>query len=461
MSPPALERLLSMSPPCLPDSPAASSDHRAASSGAESELEEEAEEPDSCRPVLYSGPMNRMPSGIANPSRPHTSVCLEEELGDEMDEEDEPMVMSSSEEEPTVSSATNGKRKKRRRKKKKRNMLRDITPLNMREAKEAFLADPSVNPMFVYTDSKRCKKACRKSEVCTALLADAIIVLDRVLAKFSSEEALLAETEGSMIETEEQVLEIVNDWLIKHQLEHKITVKFSGTMLAPASMKESTISVANAPIRARWGSLTSTLNHELGTHFMRRSNEGSQPWHKRRSAFGLQSDVITTEEGLACLNTHLGSNRWLWKAALHYYAVCGAARMSFAELYADLEKYLPNPARRWNEVLRVKRGVLDTSQPGCFAKDQCYFKGAVDILRNLDSIDFHLLYSGRLSVADLPLIEAIRSDVVPPSCLPYFLEDIDAYKEILYNIAEVNGIQTNNSDAENKVEKSFSHDPGD
>ena len=83
---------------------------------------------------------------------------------------------------------------------------------------------------------------------------------------------------------------------------------------------------------------------------MRRSNEGLQPWHKRRSAFGLQADVITTEEGLACLNTHLGSNRWLWKAALHYYAVCGAARMSFAELYADLEKYLPNPARRWNEV---------------------------------------------------------------------------------------------------------------
>ena len=94
----------------------------------------------------------------------------------------------------------------------------------------------------------------------------------------------------------------------------------------------------------------STLNHELGTHFMRRFNESSQPWHKHRGSFGLQSDVITTEEGLACLNTHLGSNPWLWKAALHYYAVCGAARMSFVELFADLAKYLPNPARRWNEV---------------------------------------------------------------------------------------------------------------
>ena len=69
-----------------------------------------------------------------------------------MDEEGEPMVMSSSEEEPIVSSATSRKRKKRRRKKKKRNMLRDITPLNMREAKEAFLADPSVRRVAAKRD---------------------------------------------------------------------------------------------------------------------------------------------------------------------------------------------------------------------------------------------------------------------------------------------------------------------
>ena len=51
------------------------------------------------------------------------------------------------------------------------------------------------------------------------------------------------------------VLKIVNDWLIKHQLQHKITIKFSGTMIAPAPMKEFTISVVKTPIRARCGSL--------------------------------------------------------------------------------------------------------------------------------------------------------------------------------------------------------------
>ena len=133
--PPALERLPSMSPPYLPD-------HRAASSGAESELEEEEEEAEGCRAVLYSRPTRQMNSETVNTST--------EELGDEMDEEDEPMVMSSSDEEPIVSNHTNGKRKKRRRKKKKRNMLRDITPLNMRDAREAFLADPLVSTGCCY-----------------------------------------------------------------------------------------------------------------------------------------------------------------------------------------------------------------------------------------------------------------------------------------------------------------------
>ena len=72
--------------------------------------------------------------------------------------------------------------------------------------------------------------------------------------------------------------------------------------------------------------------------------------------------------------------------------------------------------------------------------------GAVNILRNLDSIDFHLLYCGRLSVADLPLVEAIRPDVMPPSILPCFLYDVEGYKKILRGIAAVNGIQPSTRD---------------
>ena len=52
---------------------------------------------------------------------------------------------------------------------------------------------------------------------------------------------------------------------------------------------------------------------------------------------------------------------FLFKSALNYYACSKASEMSFAELFHDLEKYVDNPKKRWKYVLRVKRGLADTS----------------------------------------------------------------------------------------------------
>jgi hypothetical protein len=46
-----------------------------------------------------------------------------------------------------------------------------------------------------------------------------------------------------------------------------------------------------------------------------------------------------------------------------------AGKVSFVELFNDLEKYVDNPKRRWKAVLRVKRGIADTSEPGGLYKD--------------------------------------------------------------------------------------------
>jgi hypothetical protein len=46
-----------------------------------------------------------------------------------------------------------------------------------------------------------------------------------------------------------------------------------------------------------------------------------------------------------------------------------AGMLSFVELYNDLEKYVDNPRRRWKYVLRVKRGITDTSEHGGLYKD--------------------------------------------------------------------------------------------
>lgn len=43
--------------------------------------------------------------------------------------------------------------------------------------------------------------------------------------------------------------------------------------------------------------------------------------------------------------------------------------MTFVELFNDLEKYIDDPRRRFRCVLRVKRGLTDTSEHGGLYKD--------------------------------------------------------------------------------------------
>ncbi len=92
---------------------------------------------------------------------------------------------------------------------------------------------------------------------------------------------------------------------------------------------------------------------------------------------------------------------FLFKPALNYYACYKASELSFVELFNDLEKYVDNPKKRWKYVLRVKRGLSDTSQPGGLYKDQVYLEGAIKILKNRKDLNFKLLYCGKINIEDL------------------------------------------------------------
>jgi hypothetical protein len=65
------------------------------------------------------------------------------------------------------------------------------------------------------------------------------------------------------------------------------------------------------------------------------------------------------------------------------------------------EKYVDNPKKRWKYVLRVKRGLGDTSQPGGLYKDQVYLEGAIKILKNRKDINFKLFYCGKINIEDI------------------------------------------------------------
>jgi len=46
-----------------------------------------------------------------------------------------------------------------------------------------------------------------------------------------------------------------------------------------------------------------------------------------------------------------------------------ASKLSFVELFNDLEKYIDGRMRRWEMVCRVKRGMIDTGEAGGLYKD--------------------------------------------------------------------------------------------
>lgn len=114
--------------------------------------------------------------------------------------------------------------------------------------------------------------------------------------------------------------------------------------------------------------------------------------------------------------------------------------MSFVELFKDLEKYVDSPLGRWKFTLRVKRGLVDTSQKGGLYKDQVYLEGAVKVLSRRKNLNFKALLCGKISLDDYDR-ESIYSILnYEGQLLPTFMEDMDEYRRCLDVIAETNHV---------------------
>jgi len=62
--------------------------------------------------------------------------------------------------------------------------------------------------------------------------------------------------------------------------------------------------VISLPITHREKRILSVLDHEIGTHFIRKFNERKQPWAQNRNNYNLKNCLLI-EEGLAMLNQTL------------------------------------------------------------------------------------------------------------------------------------------------------------
>lgn len=199
------------------------------------------------------------------------------------------------------------------------------------------------------------------------------------------------------------------------------------------------------PCEYRSGRILGVVDHEIGTHYLRRFNEKFQVWKNKREKYEVRH-CMRTEEGFACTNQMVrealrpNGHPFLYKSALNYYMAVKVSKMGFVELFNDIGKYIDDKQSRWNYVMRFKRGMIDTSEPGGLYKDQVYLEGAVAILSERKELDFHGLCCGKISLDDVKRLGAAKKLRKEQIKLPPFMQDMDQYMRALDIIARVNHI---------------------
>lgn len=328
--------------------------------------------------------------------------------------------------------------------------LGKVAPLNISDQQELFFKQNClVNPIFSYQQGSNQLEYINKFKVSSRYLYEATRILENCLRDFGSETRYF-ESDGGKQLSKEETTDSFNVYMENLNLPNMMTLVFSKEAIAPTAINYNArthkcTATISLPIVYREKRISGVLHHEIGTHLIRSLNDKKQLWNNKRHKFNLKA-YVETEEGIATIHTNIenamssNSKPYLWSAALHYYASFKASQMSFVELYADLEKFIDNPIRRFKETLRVKRGMNDTSKPGGCYKDQVYLSGAIKVLQARWRIDFKELYAGKIALEDY-FREDIRKIIrVHENIMPKFMENMEEYRKGLDNVAKTNGI---------------------
>ncbi|XP_008308450.1 uncharacterized protein KIAA0895-like [Cynoglossus semilaevis] len=320
-------------------------------------------------------------------------------------------------------------------------LLVALRPLNLEQEKQTFFqSDFKYEPQFEYTQPEPRSVLDKYCEGSGLFLEQAVGIMECVLRKFGSYEKFEEVTAGNVL-SKSQIWASVRKYLQKEGCVGEVVVRLSDELLSQAVMVvescRPTLTINLAGARQHW--LEGMMRHEIGTHYLRGVNNSRQPWAtaEGRRKFGLKP-ANPTEEGLASLHSVLLRKQpYLWRAALLYYTVHHAASMSFSQLFSHIARFVQNPDVRWEYCLRAKRGQTDTSQPGCFSKDQVYLDGILQLLRYRRSIDFKMLTSlGKVSYRDVERLRPLATLCRPR--IPHFMKDQERYLQHLDYIVASN-----------------------
>lgn len=313
--------------------------------------------------------------------------------------------------------------------------LRQLVPTNLQEEKVKFMADTSYNPQFTYTEVLPQKELryYGKAEKRLRTIAELIVTTHVPLYLLR-----LAMKERDAHASNEEIQAETITYLQELGLADRYTIVFKKEAVSRCSITANTITFRSQADYTKQ-TLLATLNHEVGTHALRRNNDETQPWHGKRKRFDLKNPMVT-EEGLAVLHQQLEQRiPTLYNSAVRYLANDLASEHSFVELWRWLTPYIRNEEKRWAMCFRAKRGLTDTSQKGGYSKDLVYFKGAYQVSQWLAEHDFDLtrLYYGKISCNDVDRVEKleINKNLILPT---FFSQNPVEYARKITRIREIN-----------------------
>jgi hypothetical protein len=316
-------------------------------------------------------------------------------------------------------------------------LLKSITPSNFLAEKEKFFNDQTYNPQFEYDDPFNPEELLEYGPPDSTLLNQAQRILHEAFSNHTEDQ--IEALEGPEV-SQEVVTDKIMQFLKMHDLETQYHILFSNSFIARTSVNNDTIKI-RLPVKYRQNDLIGMIYHELGTHALRRYNYEQQPFYKKKKKYGFESYLVT-EEGLAVLHSLLAFNyKFAYRPARYYVASALAQNYSFAETFAQLKTIFADPEKRWTAVLRQKRGITDTSQPGGFTKDLVYFKGLVEVVQWLKQHNYNLesLYFGKIAKEDVQKAKLLNPNYKP--LLPsFYVANRDAYIEQIEEIGKVNYI---------------------
>ncbi|CAH2301541.1 Hypothetical predicted protein [Pelobates cultripes] len=316
-----------------------------------------------------------------------------------------------------------------------------MKPLNLKKEKDTFFKSNFMyNPQFQYNKTAVPSASAQHSHASNRFLQVAINIIQNTLKKYNNYENYEQATGGNLLPAK-QIYQEVHKYMETEGCQGEIAVNLTEDVISQASMgtvkRQPTMTINVSMAREKW--LQGTLRHEIGTHYFRTVNNNKQPWNnsKGREKYGLEP-ANPTEEGLATIHSLLyHPDPDLCRVALLYYTIYKASSMSFSELFEHLKIFVRDPEARWYYCVRAKRGLTDTSQPGCCNKDQVYLEGVLQILRRRHTIDFKLLMAmGKVSYEDINRLK--KTAVLSKPRLPQFLKDRNQYMMRLEKIMQVN-----------------------